>query len=121
MAENETKIFILSHIVNCLPDYPESPGNLALNALDGNITMSWSRPLNLPRAWIPKVNVTYFVTINNTKTNTTYLSIRTKGSSYTFSEEGIEVCKTFNFYVTASNDVGNSNPAVVTETIPICK
>ena len=100
-----------------MADRPETPGNLLLTTSLGNITLSWSRPPNIPDS----VNVTYHVDINSTETNVTYVSLITAATSYSFSENSIEFCDTFNFYVTASNDAGDSNPATVKETIPLCK
>ena len=100
-----------------LADHPETPGNLLLTASNGNITLSWSRPPNIPDS----VNVTYHVVINSTETNVTYVSLITAATSYMFSENNVEYCDTFYFYVTASNDAGNSNTATLKETIPLCK
>lgn len=98
-------------------DHPRTPGNLLLTTSNGNTTLSWSRPPNIPGS----VNVTYLVNIYSTESNATYLSLILTDTSYTLSDKTVEYCGTFNFYVIASNDAGSSNTATLKETIPLCK
>ena len=100
-----------------MADRPEPPGNLLLISSNGNITLSWSRPPNIPSS----VNVTYHVDINSTETNATHVSLILTETSYTFSEKTVGYCYSFNFYVTASNDAGSSSTVTLKETIPLCK
>lgn len=91
-----------------------------LTASDGNITLSWSRPLNIPQS----VSVFYLVEINSTmRPNVTYEPVRTSGTTVVIQEDvpELEGCETFEFFVTASNDAGDSDPARIEETIPICR
>jgi len=91
-----------------------------LTASDGNITLSWSRPFNIPQG----VSVSYIVEVNSTmRSNVTYERVRTLSTSEVVPEDGPNFlgCETFQFLVTASNEAGDSNPARIEETIPICK
>jgi len=91
-----------------------------LTVSDGNITLSWSRPQNIPQS----VSVSYLVEINSTmRSNVTYEPVRTSGTAVVIQEDvpELEGCETFEFFVIASNDAGDSDPARIEETIPICR
>ena len=98
-------------------DRPRTPGILLLTTSNGNTTLSWSRPPNIPGS----VNVTYLVNIDSIDSNATYLSLILTDTSYTLSDKTVEYCDTFNFYVIASNAAGSSTTAALKETIPLCK
>ena len=101
-----------------LADRPESPPNLMLTTIDGNITLTWSRPLNIPQS----VSVTYIVEQTSiTRRNVTHDSVNTSMTFAILHEDDAMECDTFNFVVTASNEAGVSTPSRIRETIPICK
>jgi len=55
------------------------------------------------------------------RSNVTYEPVRTSGTAVVIQEDvpKLEGCETFEFFVTASNDAGDSDPARIEETIPI--
>ena len=93
-------------------------------ALDGDLSLRWERPGNVPR----EVPILYTIMMNNTDTLTNYLNITNTTS---FSLRSLEeqvlnnnttgVCVMFEFSVSGSNDAGMGQPNTIIDTIPICK
>ena len=101
-----------------LADRPVSPPNLMLTTIDGNVTLTWSRPLNIPQS----VSVTYVVKQTSiTRPNVIHGPVNTSMTFAILREDDAMECETFTFIVTASNMAGVSTPARIKETIPICK
>ena len=89
-----------------------------LTTIDGNVTLTWSRPLNIPQS----VSVTYVVKQTSiTRPNVTHGPVNTSMTFAILREDDAMECETFTFIVTASNMAGVSTPARIKETIPICK
>ena len=117
---NVTFFEICKNDFSCLElaDRPESPPNLMLTTIDGNVTLTWSRPLNIPQS----VSVTYIVKQTSiTRPNVTHEPVNTSMTFAILREDDAMECETFTFIVTASNVAGVSTPARIKETIPICK
>ena len=104
---------------------PDAVKNLRLVPSDGDLSLRWEQPDNVPRG----VQILYTVIINNTDTlNSSTLSIATNNS---FSLRSLEdqvlnnsapgVCVMFEFSVSGSNDAGMGRPDTIIDTIPICK
>ena len=105
-------------------DQPDAVKNLTLVPSDGDLSLSWERPVNVPM----EVPILYTVVINNTDTLTSSLNVTntTSFSLWSLEEQVLNntatgVCVIFEFSVSGSNDAGMGRPNTTIDTIPICK
>ncbi len=116
--------YVLSLYFSLFLDRPDPPEGLNLvSQSDTGLTLVWGRPKNA----LPSVNTTYTMSIYNVTPsgNELYLERNLTTTSYSihFLEEALleMPCQPFQFQVTATNDAGIGNPAIYSETVPICK
>ena len=104
-------------------DRPKPPGDLILEPA---LTLEWNRPAsNIPGP--ENVAVNYTVMINSTDdSGMNFLNVTSMTSiSVHFLEEILVAegsqCVEFEFSVSATNDAGTGPPAILLDTVPICK
>ena len=103
-------------------DEPDAVQGLSLGPSDGDLTLSWNRPGNVPT----EVPILYTIMINNTNNVTLNTTTGNSFSLRSLEEQVVNnnptgVCVMFEFSVSGSNDAGMGRPNTTVDTIPICK
>ena len=103
-------------------DRPNPPGSVTVMG-DQPPLLTWTRPDNIQVGPL----VTYVVTANSSMLDmsSTYMSEETEVSLIDLENvvlNGSETCRIFTFSIVATlEEVDNSDPALFTDTIPICR